>query len=166
MALPRGYLALLGITVVGLFFLLTTGALVAGDEEAGWACTDWPLCSGRLLPDASTPLPQAIQTVHRAVAMAVGLLIAAVAVIGIRARASLGVPGRWAALVGVLFVIQASVGAAVIFARLEALWRATHLATASAVWAALVVLTTLAYFQRPTTQARRVASGGVSPETA
>lgn len=144
--IPRGYPTLLLVTTVGLFVLLTTGALVAGDEAAAWACAGWPLCNGRLLPSADAPLPVVIQAVHRAFALGVGLLVMAVAVVGLRARRAMGPLASGAVLAGALFVVQATVGATVIFLRLDALWRALHLATASGVWAVLIVLTVSVYF--------------------
>ena len=153
--LPRRYLLLLAAAVAALFALLLTGAMVAGSEEAAWACADWPLCNGRLLPGPDSPFPVAIQTLHRAMAMGVGLMILFVAGIGFRLRAALGPAARLALLVGALFVVQAAVGAIVISMQLEALWRATHLAFASAVWAALVALTASAFLQQHRYQQRR-----------
>lgn len=142
---PPRYLTLLGIALPLLFVLLTTGAVVVG-EGASFACPDWPLCNGQVLPGADTPFPATLQMIHRLSVVVVGVLVIWLGIITLRGRQVRPLAARWTlALVG-LFLAQALVGAIQIWLHLPTIWRVLHLAIAAGVWAALVGLTTLVYF--------------------
>ncbi|WP_156040197.1 COX15/CtaA family protein [Alicyclobacillus macrosporangiidus] len=65
------------MTSIVIGIQMTLGALVVG-EDAGFACPDWPLCNGVLFPRPSGLI--ALELVHRATALLVVVLVAAVAV--------------------------------------------------------------------------------------
>ncbi|SFU33433.1 COX15/CtaA family protein [Alicyclobacillus macrosporangiidus] len=71
------------ITSIVIVVQMTLGALVVG-ENAGFACPDWPLCNGALFPSPSGLV--ALEWVHRATALLVVVLVAAVAVQAWRRR--------------------------------------------------------------------------------
>lgn len=143
---PPHYVPLLLLTVIGLFVLLTTGAVVVG-EGASYACPDWPLCQGMAFPAADSPLPVVLQMVHRYTVVITGVLLLAMIGYTLRDRAQRPLASRWAIAVGVLFLAQAAIGAIKIWTHLATIWRVAHLGTAAAVWAALVILAALAYFR-------------------
>lgn len=128
-------LALFG--AVALFLLMMTGAYLRG-TGAALAFRDWPLFDGRLLPDGGRLA--VIHATHRLAALAVGLLLTYIAVrawrrLHWRQPIVLGM-----ALVMVLYVAQALVGAANIWTLLQPAAAAAHLALAVAIWATLVVV--------------------------
>ena len=131
--------ASLGATVV----LVALGGLVRATKSGLGCGTDWPACQGKLVPTLATR-PEVIEFSHRATAMVVGLLIAALAFVAVRRlrddrrirAASLG------ALALVIF--QALLGAAVVKAELERVVVVAHLVAAMSLLALLVYLAGLA----------------------
>jgi heme A synthase len=125
--------ASLGATVV----LVAIGGLVRATKSGLGCGTDWPDCGGKLVPSLGTRA-EIIEFSHRATAMVVGLLIAALAVVALR---RLGDERRikaasLAALALVIF--QALLGAAVVKAELERLVVVVHLVAAMSLLALLV----------------------------
>ncbi len=143
---PPRYVPLLLLSIVGLFVLLTTGAIVVG-EGASYACPDWPLCHGMVFPAAGTVLPIVLQMVHRYTVVIMGVLLLAVIGYTLRDRAQRPLTSRWAIALGILFLAQAGIGAVKIWTHLATVWRVAHLGTAAGVWAALVILAALAYYK-------------------
>ncbi len=121
------------------FLLVAIGGLVRATKSGLGCGTDWPDCSGRLIPMLHTRA-LAIEYAHRVAAAAVVMLIAALAVVAIvRFRRSRRVV--WPC-VGALAIVlsQALLGAVVVKLELEAVAVVLHLATAMVLVAVLVYL--------------------------
>jgi heme A synthase len=127
---------------VALLCVLLSGALVVGGN-ASYACPDWPLCQGRLLPGGGAGLPVTIQVFHRGMVALSSILIVVTVVRALRRwRAVRGV-ALWATLLGGCFLAQVLIGAVQVWLVLPAALRILHLATATATWAAIVMLNLL-----------------------
>jgi heme A synthase len=142
------------------YLLVLSGALVVADG-AGWACAGWPLC-GNGVELASGHLAS-VNLLHRGVAGVVGVALL-LAVHGVL-RTHRGVrPVRIAAwCVGLLLLAQVAAGAVLVELRLASATRGVHLALASALWAATVVLALLV---RPGTLREAGAPAGPPAATA
>lgn len=129
------------LALAGVFALVITGVFVS-QRHAGLAYPDWPLFDGKLTPTDSEA--GQLHYGHRVVAGLVGLVLLAAIVQGLRVSRSLVVV--WGLTVaGVLFVVQALLGAANVWLDLATSVRILHLALASAVWAVLVFTMLWAY---------------------
>ena len=125
-----------------VFALIFSGSVVTNTNN-GLACFTWPLCSDQLLP---ATLSQAVNSVHRYIAAAAGGLILYVLAQTLR-RHGANRPLRRAAHAAIgLFGVQALVGGLNVFSRLQPAVNTLHLALATAVWGAMVVLATLAWY--------------------
>jgi heme A synthase len=140
-----------------LLCVLLSGALVVGGD-ASYACPDWPLCQGRLLPLTGVGLPVLIHFFHRGMVALVSILIAVTVVRALRRWRAIRGVAVWAALLGVFFTAQVLVGAVQVWLVLPAALRILHLATATATWAAIVVLNLLLALG-----VEQAAPGGVDP---
>lgn len=140
------FLRLLLATAVTLFLLVIVGALVVG-SAASYACPDWPLCHGQLVPlDRGTPV--LLHVLHRLTVVALGAFVLAALVTAYRHRTALPGTWRWAGVLGIMFALQVGVGAFKIWFQLPTVLRALHLAMAAAVWAVLIAMIALTYFAR------------------
>jgi heme A synthase len=119
-----------------VFALLVVGASVRG-EGAGLAFRDWPLMDGRVFPTL-TSARAALNFTHRALALAVGVLLAALVAQAWRRRADRPAVAWLAGAAGVLFVIQALVGAANVWSGLAPAAVVAHVALAGLIWTLLV----------------------------
>jgi len=130
---------LVTITALGVFVVLITGSLVTANN-AEFACAGWPLCNGQILPDGTLAW---IHVAHRFVAGLVGLLIIGSVVQSWRLRRQ-DEPVFVAAIVtGALFLAQILVGGLNVLQGFPSFLNGLHIATASAVWAGIVVLAVL-----------------------
>jgi protoheme IX farnesyltransferase len=134
------------------FVVILLGTYVRG-ENAGLAFPDWPLMNGKAIPDLAAPLAVP-QFAHRLAVLVVfvGIVVLArMAWNGERDRP----PVRALALSSAaLFVVQALLGAALIWTALATGARVGHEAVGALVWASLVATTVLAYRFAPTGEAR------------
>ena len=126
-------------SLVATIVLVAIGGLVRATKSGLGCGTDWPDCGGRLVPSLETRA-EIIEFSHRFVAMIVGLLILALAVVAIRRlRDDRRVKSASVAALG-LVVFQALLGAAVVKAELERLVVVAHLVAAMSLLALLVYL--------------------------
>jgi protoheme IX farnesyltransferase len=130
---------LVALTTLGVFVVLITGALVTANQ-AQFACAGWPLCNGAVAPNTALGW---LHMGHRLVAGLVGLLIAGSVVQAWRLRRQ-DEPVFVAAIVtGALFLAQVLVGGLNVLRGFPAFLNGLHIATASAVWAGMVVFAVL-----------------------
>lgn len=128
--------------IVGAFLLILSGSYMVG-YGAGTSCATWPLCRGSFWPSEAGAYM--IHMAHRYIAALVGLVVLAAAWHVIRTLQD-NPPARWAALAVILaFAIQIVIGAAVIWTKFGADFKAVHLSVATLVWAALVTMVGLTY---------------------
>lgn len=148
---------LTAVAVAATFLLITIGALVRATESGLGCGTDWPDCSGRLLPGLDSRA-QVIEFSHRVAASVVAAVlgvVALVAVVRLRGHRRL-VRGAIAAFVLVLF--QAALGMVVVKLELHAVSVVLHLATALSLLGLLVLLLVEAHdMAEPGDDARAVA---------
>lgn len=130
-----GRLALLAAALT--FVLALVGAYVAG-ADYGLACSGWPLCNGEVVPSGGV----SVQVVfgHRVLALLLGVIIAALALVGWRARAAAPAEAYLAGGALAVYVLQVLVGAVNIWTRLADAASAGHLALATLLWLLLLVL--------------------------
>ena len=139
----HGRLAILAlVAVLAAYTLLLTGSYVAVSGAALSCGQSWPLCHGLLFPEGHDP---AMHMLHRMVAVPVGVLIAVVLMLAWRSRHERPALGWTAAVVGGLFLVQVSVGAAVVLIGFPMAARLAHLSMATLVWLGLAALAVLAY---------------------
>lgn len=147
--------------LLGAYVIVVTGAVVVGTGASG-ACTSWPLCgqSRSSLVD--------IHMLHRVV-----VLLGSVAILGAAFAASRRWRGQGLALAAraaaLLLIAEVLVGAAQVTNGLPAPLRSIHVALASAVWGAMVLLAGGAWLERegraeqPAANPARLSRAGVSP---
>jgi protoheme IX farnesyltransferase len=128
------------LAAAGVFALIITGTFVTAGRASA-ACIGWPLCNGALLP--TTPAGW-LHMGHRYVAGAVGLMVLASLLQAWRLRRT-DAPVFVAAIVtGTLFLGQVAVGGLNVLRGFPVFLNGLHVATASAVWAGMVVFAVLA----------------------
>lgn len=157
MARARGYVRLLLVTLGVVFVLLLTGALVVG-TNAQLACPDWPLCHNGLLPPPNASPQIGIHLIHRYTVVATSVLLAVVVFITYRQARRQQPLVRWAAVLAGLFVLQVIIGGVQVLLIIPMLWRILHLAAASAVWGALVIMAGLTALGQRAPAPRRAPS--------
>ena len=147
-----GFQRLSVATCVSTYALLVLGGVVRA-TESGLACPDWPLCDGRIIPAAETHV--LIEYAHRLAAAAVGILVAAMAVMAWRSyrHAPLVIVPLAAALV--VLIAQIILGGVAVINELPSTVVIAHLGTALALLALLLVATVFAFSEE---RARQPAS--------
>ncbi|EMA21172.1 MULTISPECIES: heme o synthase [Haloarcula] len=133
MAESRTFTGLLAATAVGVYLLVLAGATTTLTDAAA-ACTTWPLCDG---PVDVTNTALLVAWGHRLVAAAVGLLVVAVAVIGLRSSCRGRV--KAAILLGTaLYPVQIALGA-VVATSTETALPGAHLALGMGIFGSFVL---------------------------
>ncbi len=141
------FTALAVFGAAAIFVLLVFGSNVTA-ENAALLFPDWPLMGGTLFP----PLTELTTThvLHRWVAIVVGLVVAAIALVAWRSLhgPAGGRPLAWVAVAAAaLYPIQAVVGGAQILTRLAEWTQTLHLALGATIWGLFVALATGSYYR-------------------
>jgi cytochrome c oxidase assembly protein subunit 15 len=131
---PAGRLATLAAGSV--LALLLVGSYVSG-RGAGAAFPDWPLMNGKLIPDLGNQL-YAIHFLHRALAVVVGAVVAAIAWQTLKRKGELPLQARFAHAAIGLFVLEVAIGAANVWTGLNAAFVTAHLLVGALIWGSLV----------------------------
>jgi protoheme IX farnesyltransferase len=147
------------ITLVATFGLVLLGGYVSA-TEAGIACPDWPLCYGRILPALGGAT--AVHMAHRFAAAGAGLLILLTALTAYRVERQRDDLQALAAVAVGLLALQVLLGALNVEYRLAPGVTTSHLATAAALFAVLVMLAVLSGRSRVSAAVESL-SGGASP---
>ncbi len=153
------------LSSVAIYALLLFGSNVMAND-AGAVFTDWPLMNGGIDPAAAPGLSPAvaalyqIQALHRWVAAVVGIIVLITAVAGWRTQRHRPVVARIAVSMGVLFLVQVGVGAALVFTALAPWARTLHVAIGALVWALSVGLAVTSYYEARISGATAAAGPG------
>jgi protoheme IX farnesyltransferase len=123
-------------TIAATFVLIAVGGLVRA-TDSGLGCPDWPRCFGRLMPPAE--FHAWVEHSHRLVASVVMVLVALLVVAAWRTGQD-RVVRRAAVAALVLVLVQAMIGAFVVWWKLEAESVTLHLAAALALVGLLIFI--------------------------
>ncbi len=134
---------LAAFATLAVFALLLFGSQVTATSQ-WYVFPDWPLMNGTLFP-ALTDGTSA-HAIHRWVAIAVGLVVAVVAVAAWRTQRQNRPIIRLVAAVAVLFPIQAVIGGLQVLTNLAGWTQTLHLALGALIWAAMVGLVAEAHY--------------------
>ncbi|KEO82813.1 COX15/CtaA family protein [Tumebacillus flagellatus] len=104
------------VTTIVTFLMMILGAVVVG-TQAGFACPDWPLCHGQIIPSFNDPLVL-IEWFHRTTSALGGLLILLTAVQVFRYRKQNPVYVKFAVAIVICLAVQALAGAAIVVFKL------------------------------------------------
>lgn len=134
---PTAFRRLAAVTLGAALALVAVGGAVRA-TDSGLACPDWPACFGMWVPPAAAGIW--MEHSHRLIAGVVGLLIAALLVWALlRHRHRRGVVAA-AVAASMLVLVQAGLGALVVWQLLAAELVTAHLGMSFAVVACLVLL--------------------------
>jgi protoheme IX farnesyltransferase len=122
--------------LVATFIVLISGAWVRGSDSTA-ACIGWPLCNGQLFP---ATLHGWIHMTHRFIVGLASILVVWMFIQAWRTQRTQSAILPAATVTTLLFFAQAFVGALKTTLGFPVFLLALHVATAAAVWAALVVL--------------------------
>ncbi len=126
---------------VATMALLLAGAYTA-TTGAGYACPEWPLCSGYYVPGTGSSLVDT-QLIHRWLALisalAIGYLIYEIR----QWRSDASLMLNLAYGLGVIMLLQIMVGAANVWTQMNDVFAALHVALATLIWALLVLIVTV-----------------------
>lgn len=124
-------------TVAATYALIVLGGVVRV-TDSGDACPDWPRCNGELIPPLQTHV--LIEFSHRLLATIVGLLVVAVVIFAWRTQRHRTVVVWSAAAALVLLLAQVGLGGATVLSDLPANLVTAHLAVATVLLAALLLV--------------------------
>ena len=133
---PGGFRLLAAGALAGTFALILAGSYMVG-RGYGSSCATWPLCREALLPEGEAYM---VHMLHRYVAAAAGVVVAAMAGWAWSRRDSR--PDLvWPSLVVAgLFVLQTLMGAVTVWTGFAPALRSLHLMVATVTWASLVLV--------------------------
>jgi len=127
------------------FALLLFGSNVtAAGPGMSLVFPDWPLMGGTLVPELTEVT--ATHILHRWVAIAVGLVVVAIAIVALRTQRSRPTVVRLAVAAAVLYPIQAAVGGLQVVTKLAEWTQTLHLALGALIWMVMAALAVESYF--------------------
>ena len=127
------------------FALLLFGSQVtAGGVNAALVFGDWPLMDGTLIPPL-TELTSA-HVLHRWVAIVVGVIVVATAIVAWRTQRAHPTLVRLAIAAGILYPVQALIGGLQVMTRLAPWTQTLHVAFGAAIWGLLAALAIASYY--------------------
>ena len=131
------YRRLVDLTLLATLVVVIWGGFVRV-TGSGLGCPDWPLCHGQFLPSLD-PATQ-IEWTHRLLALLSGAGITALVVWTLARYRRERAVVTLAVLAGVLYVLQALLGAVTVILELPDTWVTAHFANAEILLAVLVTL--------------------------
>ncbi len=155
-AASQRFTLLAAFAAASVYALLLFGAEVRG-AGAALVYPDWPFFQGQVVPtlsaDTAVAALQAANFLHRAVALAVGVIVVVTAWVAWRRyeRGQWGAPAARPTLLlltgsaAALYLVQSVVGAVQIYSALAAWTVALHVALGAAIWALLLAAAVYAY---------------------
>jgi heme A synthase len=141
-ALQSNYTRLAMLTAAVAFVTLVLGSYIS-NTNAALACDGWPLCNGSAVPRGDSAV--GLHWLHRLVAGALGLLLLATIWAAFDQRRGRALQ-RLSIAAGVIYVMQALVGAANIWTELREDVVVTHLTLAALLWCMLVGISALSFY--------------------
>ncbi|MBF6592105.1 MAG: heme A synthase, partial [Ktedonobacterales bacterium] len=139
----------LGATIFA-YGVLLSGAYTTS-QNAGAACTTWPLCNGRLVPLDGTLFATGVQMAHRLFAYALALILIALSLRARRNRAAFPLFARLTGLACGLVLLQIAIGIVQVVNLLPGWLVSLHIGNAAALFATLVLTTAFAFRARAAT---------------
>ena len=150
---------LAAFAAISTFALLLFGSQVTATPDSALVFPDWPLMGGSAFP-ALTEVTAA-HVLHRWVAVVVGFIVVATALVAWRTQRAHPAVVRLAIAAGILYPVQAVVGGLQVLTRLAEWTQILHLALGAVIWALLVGLTVTSYYAARL-QVRSVDDGGAA----
>ena len=135
---PRDLARLAAAAWVTTLALMLIGSYASG-AGYGLACSGWPLCNGELIPGTNASSVQIVFW-HRALALLVGVALVALVWLTWRSRQQLPFAYWTAGAALATYAVQALVGAANVWTRLDDAVSAGHLALGMLLWVLLTLL--------------------------
>jgi heme A synthase len=129
------------IAGVATMALLLAGAYTA-TTGAGYACPEWPLCSGYYVPGTGSLLVDT-QLIHRWLALISALSIGYLIYEVYRSRPDSALIKNLSLGLGAVMLLQIIVGAANIWTQMHDFFAAMHVALATLIWGMLVLTVTI-----------------------
>ncbi|WP_047150366.1 COX15/CtaA family protein [Aneurinibacillus tyrosinisolvens] len=138
-------------TTIAIFLLLIGGGLVVG-FDAGLACSDWPLCNGKVIPPMEGKI--IIEYTHRMLSTVIGFMILGNLYAGWRKRKESPLASKLAYLSVVLLIIVAVLGGVNVLHKLPPGFTSMDVSVAMLLFSTYVLLTavTLSEHRRKTNQ--------------
>ncbi len=148
---------LASFAALSTFALLLFGSQVtAGGVQSSLVFGDWPLMGGTLFPPL-TELTTA-HVLHRWIAVVVGVVVAATAIVAWRTQRAHPTIVRLALAAGILYPVQALIGGAQVLTKLAAWTQTLHLAFGATIWGLLAALAFTSFYT-----ARMATPAGYEP---
>jgi protoheme IX farnesyltransferase len=127
------------------FALLLFGSNVtAAGPGMSLVFPDWPLMGGTLVPELTEVTTTHV--LHRWVAIAVGLVVVAIALVALRTQRARPTIVRLAVAAAVLYPVQALVGGLQVMTRLAEWTQTLHLALGALIWMVMAALAVESYY--------------------